>query len=262
MYKTLGVKWLFEVFCPALAFATADRDEARNPQRFIHVSVSTNSMKTKITEIIIEELLNPTFEMTRQFLKILEINQINNIPQIAKIERIQNENKVIAYVEVKNESFYLEFYFDTSDNIEITSVDTAPFIGIRYMPTSEELSLDKLLNLTTLKPTEKISKGDFFSNGKFEYTYNGLVFETYPEPGNIDSKLNYLLDFFESDITGIRELSEQTNCKDLFITIVYHIGNNNFTGLFLDNQIIERLSKLGLGLTFDIYASGKSFISE
>jgi hypothetical protein len=39
MYKTLGFRWLFEVFCPALAFATADSDEARNPQRFIHVSV-------------------------------------------------------------------------------------------------------------------------------------------------------------------------------------------------------------------------------
>jgi hypothetical protein len=39
MYKTLGVKWLLEVFCPASAFATADSDEARNPQRFIHVTV-------------------------------------------------------------------------------------------------------------------------------------------------------------------------------------------------------------------------------
>jgi hypothetical protein len=40
MYKTLGFKWLLEVYCPASAFATADRDEARNPQRFIHVTVS------------------------------------------------------------------------------------------------------------------------------------------------------------------------------------------------------------------------------
>ena len=39
MYKTLGFKWLHEVFCPASAFATADRNEARNPQRFIHVTV-------------------------------------------------------------------------------------------------------------------------------------------------------------------------------------------------------------------------------
>jgi len=37
MYKTLGFKWLHEVFCPAFAFVTADRKVARNPQRFIHV---------------------------------------------------------------------------------------------------------------------------------------------------------------------------------------------------------------------------------
>lgn len=42
MYKTLGFKWLHEVFCPAFAFVTADREVARNPQRFIHVTVSGN----------------------------------------------------------------------------------------------------------------------------------------------------------------------------------------------------------------------------
>mgnify|MGYP006972380354 CR=1 FL=1 len=40
MYKTLGFKWLFEAFCPAAAFATADREVARNPQRFIHVPLA------------------------------------------------------------------------------------------------------------------------------------------------------------------------------------------------------------------------------
>jgi hypothetical protein len=42
MYKTLGFKWLREAFYPASAFVTADRDEARNPQRFIHVTVVFN----------------------------------------------------------------------------------------------------------------------------------------------------------------------------------------------------------------------------
>jgi len=42
MYKTLGVKWLCQGFCPASAFVTADSDEARNPQRFIHVTVTAN----------------------------------------------------------------------------------------------------------------------------------------------------------------------------------------------------------------------------
>ena len=42
MYKTLGFKWLFEVFCPASAFVSADKDEARNTQRFIHAAVGSN----------------------------------------------------------------------------------------------------------------------------------------------------------------------------------------------------------------------------
>jgi hypothetical protein len=45
MYKTLGFKWILEVFCPASTIATADRDEARNPQRFIHVTVMPNCTK-------------------------------------------------------------------------------------------------------------------------------------------------------------------------------------------------------------------------
>jgi hypothetical protein len=46
MYKTLGFKWLCEVFCPASASATPDSDEARNPQRFIHVTVGSKCIKT------------------------------------------------------------------------------------------------------------------------------------------------------------------------------------------------------------------------
>jgi len=39
MYKTLGIKRLCHVLCPASAYVSADSDEARNPQRFIHVTV-------------------------------------------------------------------------------------------------------------------------------------------------------------------------------------------------------------------------------
>jgi hypothetical protein len=47
MYKTLGFGWLIEVFCPASDFVTADRDEARNPQHFIHATVTGNPKKDR-----------------------------------------------------------------------------------------------------------------------------------------------------------------------------------------------------------------------
>jgi hypothetical protein len=48
MYKTLGFKWLLKAFCPASAFVSADSDEARNPQRFIHVTVGLNYKNQKL----------------------------------------------------------------------------------------------------------------------------------------------------------------------------------------------------------------------
>ncbi len=219
-------------------------------------------MTTTITKIITDELLNPTFELTRQYLEILEVKYEEKKPKIAKIDFDENQNRAIAYIEVKNESFYLEFVFDTTDNIQLTSIDTLPFVRIGFMPTSEKLTTDELLKITSIKPTSTITKGDFFSNGKFKYTYNGLEFETFSEPGRLERKLKYLLDILETDIEGIKQLSIQTSTKDIFVTIVYHIGNGNFTGLYLESDIIDRLSKLGLELTFDIYATGEKFTKE
>jgi len=45
MYKTLGFKWLHEVFCPAFAFVTADRKVARNPQRFNTCTVTSHAKR-------------------------------------------------------------------------------------------------------------------------------------------------------------------------------------------------------------------------
>jgi hypothetical protein len=219
-------------------------------------------MTTTITNIITDELLNPTFEMTRQYLKILEVKYEDDKPKITKIDFDKNQNRATAYVEVKNESFYLEFVFDTTDTICLTGLVTIPFVGISFMPTSEKLTTDELLKITSIKPTKTITKGDFFSNGKFEYTYNGLEFESFSEPGRLERKLKYLLDILETDIEGIKQLSIQTSTKEIFVTIVYHFGNGNFTGLYLDNEILNRVTRLGLELTFDIYATGEKFATE
>lgn len=219
-------------------------------------------MTTTITNIITDELLNPTFEITRQYLKILEVKCEDDKPKIAKTDFDKNQNRATAYVEIKNESFYLEFVFDTTNTIRLTGVDTLPFVGISFMPTSEKLTTDELLKITSIKPTKTITKGDFFSNGKFEYTYNGLEFETFSEPGRLEKKLKYLLDILETDLEGIKQLSILTSTRDIFVTIVYHIGNGNFTGLYLDNEILNRVTRLGLELTFDIYATGEKFTTE
>jgi hypothetical protein len=56
MYKTLGFKWLIEVFCPASAFVSADSDKTRNPQRFIHVTVRHKAKNQNYNRQIWQEM--------------------------------------------------------------------------------------------------------------------------------------------------------------------------------------------------------------
>lgn len=57
MYKTSGFRWLHEAFCPASAFVTADKDDTRNPQRFIPVTVIVHCQKTETYDRMTKEYL-------------------------------------------------------------------------------------------------------------------------------------------------------------------------------------------------------------
>ena len=62
VYKTLGFKYLNRAFCPALAFVSADRNEARNPQRFIHAAIRTYFKKKNMKKLtLISTLILLTF---------------------------------------------------------------------------------------------------------------------------------------------------------------------------------------------------------
>ena len=48
VYKTLGFRWLFQVFCPASAFVSADRNEARSPPLRVASYVGNHKKKFKL----------------------------------------------------------------------------------------------------------------------------------------------------------------------------------------------------------------------
>lgn len=64
VYKTLGLRLLREQFYPALAFVSADSDEVRNPQHFIHVTVGGHAMTTVQTQTEIQIIDNSKLKLT------------------------------------------------------------------------------------------------------------------------------------------------------------------------------------------------------
>jgi membrane-associated protease RseP (regulator of RpoE activity) len=144
MYKTLGFRWLFEVFCPASAFVTADRDESRNPQRFIHVSVASNFKKDTymiVFAIIIYILLNLTPKwILKERYNQLESNFNWTIPFIKLTGLVfcfflafllifgTTKSTKDTYIENKNAVYGLEFnntmeVFGFQDSMKIKSIN-------------------------------------------------------------------------------------------------------------------------------------------
>lgn len=225
-------------------------------------SSDNKKMKEKIEQIVKRELISPTLEMTKQILAVLDFELVEDLFSIERIDIDDEKKEVSAYVDIRKTDFYLDFTFNTLDSINLYSVNTKPFIEISYFPTSETLTVDELQKLTKIKPHRKIHKGESFGNGKFQYNYNGLEYLSAKGPGNITFKINSLLELLETDLIGIKELSNQTNCSNLLVTISYHVGNGNFTELWLEKEIINRLAKFDFDITFDIYAEGTKLKDE
>jgi Domain of unknown function (DUF4279) len=211
-------------------------------------------MTKTITTLISQELLNPTFAMTVEYLEEFKVDYKNGLPKIESIDFDKELERAIAYVKIKNESFYLTFYLDIlNDQIEISFVDTTPLFVVSFSTTSEKHSLTDLLSLTIIKPTETIRKGDKL-NRDIDCDYNGLCFDSYKKPGLLIDKISYLLDILETDKKGVKNLIKLTKCNSIWLTIVYYNGYGTFSDLSIPKKIIKRLSSLGLELIFDIYA--------
>ncbi|MFN0203729.1 MAG: DUF4279 domain-containing protein [Bacteroidia bacterium] len=177
---------------------------------------------------------------------MFEVDYQAGIPKIESIEFDKKNKQAIAYVKVKNESFYLSFCFDILAEITLTFVDTAPLYVVNFSVRSKKYSLIELLNFIKIKPSST-------QNGGKEND-NSLNFESYKKPGKLIDKINYLLDILEGDKKGIKTLIKKTRNNVVWISIVFYNGYGTFTDLYLPKKVIKRLSSLGLEVVFDIYA--------
>ena len=209
-------------------------------------------MEYELLNIVVKELENPTFAVLRQLLNVLEIEFLNGKPKVASIVINQTEQKAEVHIEVKNESFYVTFYFEFKEDIALIFIGTSPYINVSFGPSSTKFNIQEFLNFTTIEPSDIVEASK-------KSDPNTLYFESFKKPGDIEQKISYLLDNFEKDVLGIKRLIEKTETNNLFITVVHHIGSGNFTGLWVNSEIINRLSNFGLSLTFDIYSMGKEF---
>ena len=206
-------------------------------------------------EKAIEEILNPKFEATKQYLEVCEIKMKNGKPKIARVNENYYQNKVAVYIEVKDERYFIEIHLTKEPEIEVEFVWTESGHRVYLTATSKKLSLNELSKfISKFEPLTGWSKGDLRKNGNSKYNFSRVRFEPIKnEAYGLDEKLELLLDELEKDVEGVRELTENSNaiisvCRNQYIS-----GN---VGIGFEIETINRLKRLNLGVDIDTYIIG------
>lgn len=214
-----------------------------------------------MTDYEISELISQEFDLkllgvTEQYLEIHEPVYENGLLKIDRIDR-EKDDVIIAYLPVKGEYFFFAVYFDPISN-QILNISTESRNIVSLIVSSETMTSKELLNLTNLQCSKFWDKGDLRPNTKRKYTFTGIEFYLVPEPDEFEDKLRKLLDYLETDKSGILALSSK-GLAYIKVCMDFHYCNQLLGGFTLDVEILKKISDLNLKLDFQITAWGKPF---
>ncbi|QJX47628.1 DUF4279 domain-containing protein [Hymenobacter taeanensis] len=212
----------------------------------------------QIKQLLAQELANPTFGVTQQFLAIHRILHEEGLPVVRRIAEAE-AGIVTAYMAVEGHKFYLAISIATTA-AEIVDITTEAFHDIWLRASSEELTTAQMLTLTHLTPIRQYNKGDV-RMGTFKHKQSVIDFQPRYEPDTVGSNLYNLLSLLEQDTKGIRDLAAKTECV-VRVASYFHNGNGMLGGHFIDASTLKRISNLNVSVDFDLYAEGNSYLDE
>lgn len=209
-----------------------------------------------IKEAAIKEVLDPTFELTKQFLHVHELVYKDGMPFIEDVFMNEVENKAAVYFPVKDESFYFVVYICTEDGFEPLWMEMSPGNIVELVVVSENHSLDWMLEKINFKPQRQWKKGERkrFTHSVV-YDHSGFVFSLETrKTGELEEKLKQLITFLIQRKESIVTLSDIATVE---ISITYYGYKDQMWGIHLEKDIIKKMSELNITLDVDLYASGK-----
>lgn len=212
-----------------------------------------------VAEKAMEEIQQPQFAATEQFLQVHELVFKDGRPEIIQVAPINSDNYAKVYFAVKDEKFFGVVQVDTKPQIAVKWVHTEDYCSIYLAAYSTILNVEELSALTILKPLRSWNKGDVLKPYKRPRENSAVFIEPNPGPGLFEDKLEKLLDVLEQDVQGVAKLIENCN-TGINAALICHNANTMLGGPSISKSAIKRMAALNLEIGFDIYAEGKFFI--
>ncbi|HEX9059035.1 MAG TPA: DUF4279 domain-containing protein [Clostridia bacterium] len=208
----------------------------------------------EIKRIAINEILNPTFEITKQFLSVNRIVFNNNVPEIEDV--IMNDETAEVYFPIVDESYFFVLYVDCEPFPSLRFMNTSPGNHVYLFATSETNSLDELLNILSIEPTDSWRVGERKKFTKAENYYKNSGFEFAPvskRTGEAEDKLNVLINILHEQKDKMPLLRE---IADVGLQVDYYGYKEQMWGVFLKPETLRKLADLNISLDIELYAGG------
>ena len=203
-----------------------------------------------------EEVLNPAFALTKQYLKVNEVEFENGKPKVERVDVNYADNLVAVYFPFKNERYFLQVTLIKAPEIKVHFVTTENGNKVYFTATSENQTLEELSANLQFKPLTGWSKGDFIKNGKSQYKFSRVSFEPFQSNAcDLEKQLELLLTELEKDGEAVRRLTRKATA---YISVCRHQYVSGNAGIHFDIKIIERLAKLNLSVDIGSYIGGNA----
>jgi Domain of unknown function (DUF4279) len=197
-----------------------------------------------LTEIAVREILHPTFELTKQYIKHNGIVRKDGVPCVTDVIIKEKENTAEVWFPVVGEKYYFVIYLDLEPHPSVRWMGMSAGNSVYFLVSSETFTLDELIHLVGIAPTRIWERG----------TLRCLeICPVAKKSGEVEDKLKALLEVLWPFKQRIRELAEVT---DTGIHIVYHGYKEEMCGISLDTETLQRLAELNLGVDIDLFAGG------
>jgi hypothetical protein len=213
-------------------------------------------IENRIREVALDEIFNPTYELTKQYLKVNPLIYNNGDPVIEDIIINYESKTAEVYFPILDEEFYLVIYLDIEPDVSIRIMNMSAGNRVYLNISSEKLSFAEITKDFLLQPTRFWKKGELMLKRNIEkyYEESGFMFEpNSKKTGEVEKKIDHVLQLLQPFKNKMNELE---NDASLLIQVCYYGYKDQMWGIHLEKEMLKKLSDLHLSIDIDLYASG------
>lgn len=215
-------------------------------------------MKNFALQVAIAEALNPTLGVTEQVLAAHKLVFRDGTPLILRVDEESEPEAYFIYFGIEDEPYYFVVVIrEENKNLVASATYIEAAVRVYLSIRSTTLSPSAITEKVTLNPTKTYLRGEsrYPRNPHVKFKKHHWYFEPQKGvPGELENKLNFLLDRLEPAQSRIADLQDEC---EIYICIYYQGYRGWMGGWHIDKATIRRIAALGAEVDLDLYACGK-----